>query len=88
MKKKRLRRVDTKITEKKETKKEKQSIKSNKSDIKINIKKHISHIRQEVNYIRNLFDDKEKFKSYLYYLHSLFSKLEILMIELERTGSE
>lgn len=57
---------------------------SNDEKEKQAIRKLLKHIRSEIVYVKNYFDDSDRFKNYLYYLHGLFSKLEILMINFER----
>jgi hypothetical protein len=42
----------------------------------------------EANKVRNYFEDKNKFVGYLYYLHNLFSKLELMMVQLDRIDKE
>lgn len=53
--------------------------------LKTSIKKIIIHIRKEIEFMKNFFgeEDSEKLKNYLYYLHGLFSKLEIQMRKLQ-----
>jgi hypothetical protein len=52
----------------------------------IRVKLRLLHV--EANKVRNYFEDKNKFVGYLYYLHNLFSKLELMMVQLDRIDKE
>lgn len=56
--------------------------------LKKDLQKYINLARREIVEIKNYFDDKDKLNKYLYYLHGIFSNLEITLIKLERLEKE